>query len=95
MTMEKILEGLIAMEIAQSAGSKVTGKRNWMIATANVNEKLIIRYAGTKGAGAWCESCFLTDIAKYNYRWFYFTYKKDYEKALKALKEAMENEKRA
>ena len=71
----------------EKIGSRVYGRRNYVIATAVVNDKVGIRYAGTMGkAGYGILSCYLKTMVERKYRWFYYTYKKDYEAALATLK---------
>lgn len=83
--MLEILTELIDSQISEKIVSKLDGNKNWMIHTEINNGKPRIRFAGRKGQGEVFQTCFLSEMAKYHYRWFYFTYKKDYKKALEIL----------
>ena len=68
--------------------SKVEGRRNWIIRTElNSNGEMKIVYKGGYGEGRRrnVDSEYLWYMAKYNVSWVYFTYKKDYIKALEYL----------
>lgn len=83
--MLEMLNELVENQIAGKIISKLDGNKNWMIHTEVRNNKVYIRFAGRTGQGEIFRSCFLSDMAKYHYRWFYFTYKKDYKEALALL----------
>ncbi len=87
--MMKMLKELTTAEPMGTLISKTPGRRNWMIATKVIDGKLRIRYAGTMGRGDLFTSCYLSEMVKYHYRWYYFTYKKDSENALAAIMDAM------
>lgn len=76
---------LLNAEVEQKVFSKLDGRRNWMICTEVYDGKPRIRYHGTFGEGEWCTTCYLSEMVDKHYRWFYFTYKKDYKEALKTL----------
>lgn len=83
----EIICGLIDVEIADKLYSKVEGNRNWAIEveTSKSGRKVATcnRYGVLKRRGYL--TAFLTAIAEYHIRWYYFTYKKDYEETKKIL----------
>lgn len=83
----KIICGLVNVEIADKLYSKVEGNRNWAIKveTLRTGRKIATcnRYGVLKRRGYL--SAFLWEIAEYHIRWYYFTYKKDYEEIKKIL----------
>lgn len=83
--MLEIITELIEAEVARKVNSKIDGNRNWLIHTEIVNGQLRISYAGRPGAGSAYQVCSLAEMAKYHYRWYYFTYKKDYKEAYDTL----------
>ncbi len=67
--------------------SKVSGNRNWVICLRNLNGKRYVWTASRFGnAGRMCDS--FADILNYNIKYFFFTYKKDFVKMLRALNES-------
>lgn len=82
--LETITE-LMNVQVADKVMSKLDGNKNWIIHTEIKDGKIVIRFAGKKGQGEFYQNCFLSEIVKYHYRWFYFTYKKDYKEALEML----------
>ena len=90
--MTNLLANAIAlklMDIENTCGSKVEGKRNWMV-QIRTTDNLKVAYVGTHGQmtrrGFNCEM--IEDIVKYSIRWFFFTYKKDLLNTLKTLEES-------
>ena len=83
--MKETLEELVLAIAKTTIVSKLNGKKNWMIHTEIDNEIPRIRFAGRAGQGEVFQTCFISQIAKYHYRWYYFTYKKDYDEALRTL----------
>ena len=77
---------LMEMEIENELGSVVRGNRNWAIRT-EVLGSLKIAYVGRYGAmkRRGLMGARIAAIEKYNIRWYKYTYKKDFEKALKML----------
>ena len=87
--MKEMLMNLAVMEIENTIGSKVDGRRNWVIRMETWGEKRVIAYRGGFGKadrGGWL-SARLTDIGEKKIRWYEFTYKKDYMAALNKIKE--------
>lgn len=84
--MKEMLNELIIAEVDKALVSKIPGRKNWLIATEVIDGEMSIRYAGPAGRGEWCTTCTLKEMTKYHYRWYYFTYKKDYDEALKLIK---------
>lgn len=63
--------------------SVVRGNRNWFIHVYIDDERI---HCGRPGNAGYNEfSCYLSDIPKH--RWYYFTYKKDFEKMLKIFED--------
>jgi hypothetical protein len=83
--MLEMLMELVGSQVAEKVVSKLDGNKNWMIHTEVIDGKPRIRFAGRTGQGELYRSCFVWEIQKYHYRWYYFTYKKDYKEALEAL----------
>ena len=82
----KMAMNLKLMETENNIVSKVDGRRNWFIRTEIRNNHLLIYNCGfgeAKNKGL--TSCRLFDIPKYNIRFYTFTYKKNYKKALETL----------
>jgi len=94
--MNKLVEMAVAltvMEVENTLHSKVDGRRNWVIrvetwTTTDGERKRVITYRG--GYGFACDhgfmGCFVREIGERNIRWYTFTYKKDYQAAVNALK---------
>ena len=86
--LNEIIEALVKVQIGMLVFDKVSGNRNWLIRIEEDEEqgKRIV-YAGRYGRG----EVFLTEslqyMAKHNVNWFKYTYKKDYETAMKILQE--------
>ena len=87
--MSKVTEtvvSLMKMEIENELGSVVRGNRNWAIKTMVLGELKIAyvgRYGAMKRRGLMGDR--IAAIEKYNIRWYKYTYKRDFEKALKML----------
>lgn len=85
----KIAVGLVQMDIENTLGSKVKGRRNWAIRIENHDGKKI---AWVGGYGQMRRRNLLGEyiriINKYQIRWFEYTYKKDFKVAVKALEDA-------
>lgn len=82
-----MLMDLVVSEFAGEVVSKVEGRRNWVIHTAMIDNTPQIVFAGGMGE-ADRRRIFvvpLAEMGKKQYRWYYFTYKKDYLAAKKAL----------
>lgn len=81
----------LAMELENNLFSKVEGRRNWVIRvqTSSQTGNRFIYYKGGFGKACRlnCMEAYLRDIANEKIRWYEFTYKKDYLKALEILKE--------
>ena len=67
--------------------SVVNGKRNWFIRTAVKDGKFFVEYAGKYGNARWLREESLKVIRENQVRFYVFTRKADYLKALKALKD--------
>lgn len=64
----------------EAIGSKLNGRRNYVIRTDIWNGKICMingTYKHLEENGWLCET--LKHIVEHNTRWYYFTYKKDYE----------------
>lgn len=89
MKLNEVVETLAAVEVADKIVSNTPGRRNWLIRT-EVSRKgeLVIFYNGAYGRaddlGLLSER--ISYIAEHKVRWYKFTYKKDYEAALNALR---------
>lgn len=91
MELKEMVIELTKMDIENKLFSNVKGNRNWAIQTKRyINDDgielkwaYVARYGMMERRG--CFSEFLTDIAKYHIRWYKFTYKKDFEEAIKIL----------
>lgn len=85
--MLEIIQGLTEMMIDNELHSKVSGNRNWIIKVENADSgNRYITYAGRPGnASYFMQRGFITDIVKYKIRWYYFTYKKDFDEAIEKL----------
>lgn len=85
--MFEMLENLMIEKRASNLISKVEGRRNWVIHTAMIGNTPQIIFAGGMGEadrrGIFIVS--LAEMGEKQYRWYYFTYKKDYLAAKKAL----------
>ena len=86
------LVGLSVMTIENELGSKVEGRRNWVIRTEKspATGKLYILYSGGYGEASrkGLLQASLSEICKYSVRWYEFTYKADYLEALDKLTKA-------
>lgn len=86
--MKEMMMNLVAMDIENKIGSRVEGRRNWVIRVETLsNGKRIVSYCGGFGEAVregWM-SASLTKIGKKKIRWYEFTYKKDYMNALSKL----------
>lgn len=91
MEMMEMAVALMEMEEENKVFSKVRGNRNWAIRTERfVNKEgkeCKFAYVGRFGAlnRANLMSALIVTIAKYNIRWYEFTYKKDFMEALQKL----------
>ncbi len=85
----KIVVELVKMDVENTLGSKVDGRRNWAIRIEN-HDGVKVAYAG--GYGRMARRNLLGEyvriIKKNQIRWFEYTYKKDFKTAVKALEEA-------
>ena len=87
MNTTEIIAEVIVMDITNKIISKVEGNRNWVIKTEVYDGKKVAicnRFGELKRRGHMVE--LLKTIAKYHIRWYEFTYKKDYMKAIEILK---------
>lgn len=67
--------------------SKVTTNRNWVICLRNIKtDRYVWEACKMKDADRMCHS--FEDIAKYDIKYFFFTYKKDFVKMLHTLKDS-------
>ena len=87
--LQEIISNLTETIAINDLCSKVEGRRNWVIRfEKNYTGKYHILYKGAFGIaydrGLLTE--YLTYLAEHKTKWIYFTYKKDYLKALEALK---------
>lgn len=88
--MKEIVNGLLNMIEEEAKISNIGSKRNWLIRVEERSGKNRIVYAGAFGEGkrrGWLSPVNVTYIAEHNVRWFMFTYKADYMKALNTLKD--------
>lgn len=85
----KMMSNLVAMEIENNSHSKINGRRNWVIRTEIYDGEKCVVFHGAFGEGerrGWLAPESLKNIEKYSIRWYKYTYKKDYLKALEELK---------
>jgi hypothetical protein len=85
--LSEIIAELNNLKREETLCSKVQGRRNWVIRTEFINNKMYVRYAGSFGGadrfGYLTES--LQYMAEHHVRWYVFTYKKDYTETLNKL----------
>ena len=84
----KIAIELVEMDVVNNLCSKLDGRRNWAIRIEEREDRKVA-YVGGYGRMADCRmmSAYLKEIAKYHIRWFKYTYKKDFKKAVKVLED--------
>ena len=87
--LQEIISNLTETIAIDDLCSKVEGRRNWVIRfEKNYAGKYHILYKGAFGIA--CNRGLLEEylmyMAEHKTKWIYFTYKKDYLKALEALK---------
>lgn len=84
----KIAIELVEMDVVNNLCSKLDGRRNW---TIRIEEREDVKVAYVGGYGVMKRrgmlGAFLKSIAKYHIRWFEYTYKKDFKKAVKVLED--------
>ena len=84
-----LLTEIATMNVENNLGSKVRGNKNWAIRVMTYSDDYkpaeVGRY-GTMNKLGYLGASF-KDIAKYQIRWYYFTYKKDFDEAVKKLEE--------
>ena len=89
----EMIAGMAVMNIDNKLNSVIKGNRNWVIRKESYvcedgsiwNHAYISKFGEMKRTGLFNER--LKDICKHNIRWYYFTYKKDFLKAVKTLEE--------
>ena len=90
MEFEQMINELMASLQENSEVSNVTSRRNWVIRTEVWDGEPIIFWAGRYGEARRLGllSEFVSLIAKNKIRWYEYTYKADFEKALQILRAA-------
>ena len=85
--LEKILATLSEKVAENKDGSKVNGRRNWVIKTRMMNGRRVVVFHGSFGEaerkGLLEET--LKRMAEYKIKWEYFTKKADFEKRLSEM----------
>ena len=88
--MKEMLFGLIAKEVSEGFVNKVNGRRNWVLHVIDnyTGDNRMVVFHGTFGEAdkRGCLVNSLADISRRHIRNYFFTYKKDYEKALQWMK---------
>ena len=84
----KIAVEMVKMDVENTLGSKVDGRRNWAIRIEKHGE-VKVAYVGGFGKMAKRNlmGAYIRTIAKYQIRWFEYTYKKDFKAAVKTLED--------
>lgn len=85
----KIAVELVKMDVENTLGSKVEGRRNWAIRIEK-HDNVNVAYVGGYGRMARRNLLgeYIRIINKYQIRWFEYTYKKDFKTVVKALEDS-------
>lgn len=83
--LNEIAGALLNVKIGSLVFSKVSGNRNWLIRIEEDEQGKQIVYAGRYGRGERFLVESLQYMARHKVNWFEYTYKKDYEEAMRIL----------
>lgn len=89
MTMETIVQNFVVNEIFKNACSVIRGNKNYCVRIEKNSGGNFYAKVGRMGkmTREGYLSCYVYEMVEYNYKWFYFTYKKDLDNFLNMLKE--------